>query len=237
MQTLLDRTAAFFFRIGPIIELSCETPATILCKTDMLSFKGYTHRWMASTAQLAPFTRDTIMRVLRNSTTAAINSCKGPLHSGRACGFRWTTGGYDGLTGAGQEMNVLAALSSLLVDFQGDDDKNTRKGAPLTGETGGTSKGDPHAGTGKGADDPTHLTREMTRGDRVGAWFLTVFTLGTIVAAFVLMGTGRFEDREGMAAAVEKKNREKEMEMEMEKKKELSIWYKIAREVILRHQG
>ncbi|KAK1775946.1 glycosyl hydrolase family 76-domain-containing protein [Copromyces sp. CBS 386.78] len=228
VQALLDRTTSFFFRIGPIIELSCETPAAIICKTDMLSFKGYTHRWMASTAQLAPFTRDTIMRVLRNSTVAAVNSCRGPLHNGRACGFRWTTGGYDGLTGAGQEMNVLAALSSLLAFHEEEGlDGKTGKGAPLTGETGGTSKGDPHAGTGKGGVDPTQLG-EVTTGDRVGAWVLTVFTLGTIVAAFVLMGTGRFEDREGMAAAVENNQ---------EKKKELSIWYKIAREVIFRHQG
>lgn len=235
MQALLDRTVAFFFRIGPIIELSCETPTVIICKTDMLSFKGYTHRWMASTAQLAPFTRDTIMRVLRNSTAAAVNSCQGPLHNGRACGFRWTTGGYDGLTGAGQEMSVLAALSSLLAfNEEGGEDEKTGKGAPLTGETGGTSKGDPHAGTGKGGVDPTQL-REVTTGDRVGAWFLTVFTLGTLVAAFVLMGTGWFEEREGEAAAAagEKKNKEKEEE----KKKKLSIWYKIAREVIFRHQG
>lgn len=217
-----------------MIELSCETPTVILCKTDMLSFKGYTHRWLATTTQLAPFTRDAIKQALRNSTAAAVNSCRGPLHDGRACGFRWTTGGYDGLTGAGQEMSVLAALSSLLAFHENDaggggDGKTGNKGAPLTGETGGTSKGNPHAGTGKGVVDPTEL-RELTKGDKVGAWVLTAFTLGTLGAAFVLMATGSFEKLEGGAAAAAGENNKEE--------KKLSIWYKIARESnFFRHQG
>ncbi|KAK3502818.1 glycosyl hydrolase family 76-domain-containing protein [Neurospora crassa] len=237
VQALLDRTIAFFFHAGPMIELSCETPTVILCKTDMLSFKGYTHRWLATTTQLAPFTRDAIEKALRNSTAAAVDSCRGPLHDGRACGFRWTTGRYDGLTGAGQEMSVLAALSSLLVfneNASGGDGKAGNKGAPLTGETGGTSKGNPHAGTGKGVVDPTEL-RELTKGDKVGAWILTAFTLGTLGAAFVLMASGSFEKLEGGAtpateAAGEKKKKEK--------KEKLSIWYKVARESnFFRHQG
>lgn len=193
---------------------------------------------MASTAQLAPFTRDTIEMVLRNSTAAAVNSCRGPGNNGRACGFRWTTGGYDGLTGAGQEMSVLAALSSLLAfsNEQGNvDGKNGgrgRGGGPLTGETGGTSKGDPHAGTGAGVDDPTKVVREVTRGDKAGAWLLTVFTLGTILAAFVLMGTGWFEDREGVVAAADVAG---EKTHETKTKKEMSIWNKLARVVIFRH--
>lgn len=233
VQALLDRTIAFFFHAGPMIELSCETPTVILCKTDMLSFKGYTHRWLATTTQLAPFTRDPIMRALRNSTAAAVNSCRGPLHDGRACGFRWTTGGYDGLTGAGQEMSVLAALSSLLAfnENAGGEGKTGNKGAPLTGETGGTSKGNPHAGTGKGVVDPTEL-RELTKGDKVGAWILTAFTLGTLVAAFVLMASGSFEKLEGEATAAAVAG-----EKNKDEKKKLSIWYKIAREVIFRHQG
>ena len=128
-------------------------------------------------------------------------------------------------------MSALAALSSLLAFHDegggGVGGKSGGKGVPLTGQTGGTSKGDPHAGTGKGADDPTHVVREVTRGDRAGAWLLTVFTVGTIVGAFVLMGTGRFEDREGLVKAADV----------VGEKEELSIWYKIAREVVFRHQG
>jgi hypothetical protein len=32
------------------------------------------------------------------------------------CGFHWISGAFDGEVGAGQQMNVLGALSALLID-------------------------------------------------------------------------------------------------------------------------
>lgn len=144
----------------------------------MLSFKGYLHRWMASTTQLAPFTRDAILPVLKKSTAAAVKSCSGGTN-GRTCGFRWTTGGYDGLTGAGQEMNVLAALSSLLIG-------ELNIGAPVTNSTGGTSKGDYGAG---GKASVFTVFAPITTADRAGAGILTMIMAASLLAAVVWMTT------------------------------------------------
>ncbi|KAK3319202.1 glycosyl hydrolase family 76-domain-containing protein [Apodospora peruviana] len=178
LDRLVNRTIEHFFETGPIIELACERPDKILCKTDMLSFKGYAHRWMASTAQLAAFTRPTIMATLKRSAAMAVKSCAGG-HNGRQCGFRWTTGGYDGQTGAGEEMSALAAVMTLLLEHE------SIRG-PVTHKDGGTSKGDPDAG---GDPNPFPVAKPMTTGDRVGAWILTVLVLGLFMSLLVWIST------------------------------------------------
>ncbi|KAK0721694.1 glycosyl hydrolase family 76-domain-containing protein [Lasiosphaeria miniovina] len=184
VQRLVTRTLEIFFDTGPMIEVSCELEDRISCKTDMLAFKGFLHRWMASTAQLAPFAHDSIMNALKNSTAYAVKACSGG-DNGRQCGFRWTTGEYDGLTGAGQEMNVVAALSVLLVDLE----KSSITG-PYTNTTGGTSQGNPFAGT---TPDPSYDKGEVTKGDRVGAGILTAIVLTSLIGALVWMSLGAGE--------------------------------------------
>ncbi|KAK3323815.1 putative dfg5 protein [Cercophora scortea] len=179
LARLVNRTIEIFFENGPMVEVSCELPDRITCKTDMLSFKGYAHRWMANTAQLAPFTHDVIMAALRNSTAAAVKSCSGGAN-GRTCGFRWDTGTYDGLTGAGQEMSALAALTSLLVDQKSIS-------GPVTNSTGGTSVGNPEAG---GDPNPFPSAPPVTMGDRVGAGILTALMLSGLVATMLWMSMG-----------------------------------------------
>lgn len=149
------------------------------CTTDMLSFKGYDHRWMAATTQLAPFTHDTIMPVLQTSTEAAIKQCTGG-DTGRQCGFEWSSGTFDGSVGAGQQMDALGAVMSLLVDYGAS--------APLTNTTGGTSVGDPNAG----ASSDTFLgqTTPATTGDKAGASIVTILILGMAVGTFGWMSTG-----------------------------------------------
>ncbi len=115
LDGLIKRTIELFFATGPATEISCELEDHLSCSTDMLSFKGYLHRWMAQAVRLAPYTHDTIMPVLKNSTAAAVKTCTGGAN-GRQCGFRWNTGGFDGVMGAGQQMSVLAALSTVLLD-------------------------------------------------------------------------------------------------------------------------
>lgn len=142
-------------------EPACEGGASNVpsdgCTGDMLAFKGFTARWMAATAQLCPWTRDSITPVLRSSAEAAVRQCIGGAN-GRMCGMHWSSGRYDGTVGVGQEMNVLSALMVLLGDepadpnggrgdWQGEVDNAVQPPrAPLTHDTGGTSEGDPNAG-------------------------------------------------------------------------------------------
>ena len=176
MSGLLDATIKTFFPNGIAYEVSCEKQMS--CTTDMLSFKGYLHRWMATTTQLAPFTKQKIQDTLKTSTQAAIKQCTGGTN-GRMCGFKWTTGTYDGTTGAGQEMNALGAVSSLLIDSAKP---------PLTEATGGSSKGDPNAGSQ--ADPLNGRKKPATAGDKAGASILTLLVLGGAVGTFSWMSTG-----------------------------------------------
>jgi mannan endo-1,6-alpha-mannosidase len=158
-----------FFPNGIAYEPSCEPSK---CNADMLSFKGFLHRWMGSTAQLAPFTYDTIMPVIKTSIAAAVAQCTGGTN-GRFCGFHWSTGQFDGTVGAGQQMNVLGGLSALLASSP-----------PLTNTTGGTSVGDANAGS-----DNTDIKvfSDITGGDRAGAGILTAVILAGCVSALAWM--------------------------------------------------
>ncbi|KAI8946978.1 glycoside hydrolase family 76 protein [Xylaria longipes] len=174
---LVDATFKVFFPNDTAYEVACEQHMT--CTTDMLSFKGYVHRWMATMTTIAPFTAEKILPVLRKSAQAAISQCTGGT-DGRTCGFQWSSGAFDSSVGAGQTMDVLAAVSSLLID-------ETK--APVTNSNGGTSVGDPDAGVGSGSigDDLTPITT----GDRAGAGILTAVIILTAGAAFGWMGTGK----------------------------------------------
>ena len=162
---LLDATLRTFFPGDVAFEASCEQHKT--CTTDMLSFKGYDHRWMTQTTQIAPFTADKILPVLKKSAQAAITQCTGGTNK-RTCGFMWSTGEYDDTQGAGQTMNVLAAVSSLL---------HSTSDSPVTNSTGGTSAGNPDAGRGGGSLEPDQ--KPVTTADKVGAGILTAIIIGT----------------------------------------------------------
>jgi mannan endo-1,6-alpha-mannosidase len=177
---LLGATLRVFFPNGTAFEPACEAGMT--CTSDMLSFKGYVHRWMAVTAQLATYTRQTIMPVLRTSAQSAVRTCAGGTN-GRMCGFKWAEAaaqgtGWDGTLGAGQQMNVLGALSSLLTA-----DAGTLGIPPVTNTTGGTSGGDSSAGYGHGSPWLDNVT-PITTADRAGAGILTAITLISIVGIF-----------------------------------------------------
>lgn len=177
MEPLVDRTIEVFFRKDKVAyEVSCEPEYT--CTTDMYSFKGYLHRWLTQASQLAPFIADKVRPVLRSSTEAAIKQCTGG-ETGRECGFGWSSGKFDGKVGAGQQMNVLAAVSTLLVD---------NVDPPVTADSGGTSKGDPNAGSGSVFDRDL---RPITTGDRAGAGILTALVLGAATGTFGWMSWER----------------------------------------------
>lgn len=78
-------------------------------------------------------------------------------------------------------MSALSVIQAMLVDSATD---------LLTNTTGGTSEGNPAAGTSaQDSSDPT-LIQPATTGDRAGAGFLTALLLfGTVGgAAFMLTG-------------------------------------------------
>lgn len=177
MQALLDATITVFFPDNIAYEVSCEQHMT--CTTDMLSFKGYDHRWMAQTTQLAPFTHDQVMTVLKTSAQAAIKQCTGG-DTGRQCGFQWSSGTFGGSVGAGQQMNVLGAVTSLLVDMGAP--------APLTNSTGGTSVGNNNAGSS--SDNFLGASTPATTADKAGASILTILILLSAVGTFGWMSTG-----------------------------------------------
>ncbi|KAJ2991725.1 hypothetical protein NUW58_g2413 [Xylaria curta] len=174
---LIDATFRVFFPNDTAFEAACEEHMT--CTTDMLSFKGYVHRWMSTMTQVAPFTAEKILPVLRKSTQAAVNQCTGGSN-GRTCGFKWASGVFDNSVGAGQTMDVLAAVSSLLIG---------QSKSPVTSSSGGTSVGDPNAGIGSGTISDN--LPSITTGDRAGAGILTIVVVLTAAAAFGWMGTGK----------------------------------------------
>lgn len=176
VQGLLDATIKVFFPDNIAYEVACEEHMT--CTTDMLSFKGYVHRWLATMTQIAPFTHDQIMNVLETSTQAAIKQCTGGT-SGTQCGFQWSSGAFDGSVGAGQSMNVLGAVSSLLV---------ASVEAPVTNSTGGTSVGNNNAGSS--SDSFMGDSRPPTTGDKAGASILTILVLIAAGGTFGWMSTG-----------------------------------------------
>ncbi|KAK0626880.1 glycoside hydrolase [Immersiella caudata] len=176
VDKLTDATIKTFFPDNIAYELACEEHMS--CTTDMLSFKGYVHRWMSVVTQVAPFTRDKILPVLRISAEAGLGTCTGEA-TGRACGFKWNTKTYEGRTGAGQQMNVLGAVSSLLID---------QARPPYTNLTGGTSKGDFNAGSGSNTFNGR--VAPPTTGDKAGAGILTFIILGTAIGTFGWMSVG-----------------------------------------------
>ena len=154
-----------------MVEVACEPMVT--CNNDQPSFKAFLARWMAATAQIAPFTEKQIMPRLRASAKGAAGQCVGGPQ-GRTCGRKWTEKVWDGRTGVGEEMSALSVIQANLIQ---------KVAPPLTANTGGVSKSDPNAGT-EGDNPPmleAVLTRKITMKDRAGAGILTALVLGGLL--------------------------------------------------------
>lgn len=148
-------------------EVACETGGK--CNVDQRSFKAYLARWMAASTKMAPYITDQVMIKLSTSAMAAAKQCVGTagLINGAACGIKWTQADWDGSSGVGEQMSALEVIQSNLIG---------RVPGPVTETTGGTSKGDPGAGTH--GDAPTGpVPGKITVGDKVGASFLTMLIL------------------------------------------------------------
>ncbi|KAK4127531.1 glycoside hydrolase family 76 protein [Parathielavia appendiculata] len=172
--------ATFFDPTNNIMfEQLCEPSG--FCNNDQRSFKGYLTRWLAGTTQMAPHTFDAIRPLLETDAAAAAKVCVGDTpppafrgHRGTACGFRWTTGAFDGSVGVGEQMNALSAVMYTLV--------GRVAAAPVTAETGGTSRGNPEA---KAHEEPGESV--ITLRDRVAAGFVTSAIALGVVAGCVFV--------------------------------------------------
>lgn len=178
---MLDSFFKQFFKNNIIFESDCEARDPP-CTTDMISFKGYCLRWLAVVTQVAPYTREKIIPVLEDSARAAVKQCTGEP-TGRRCGFYWTGGSFidpqsDNTTGAGEVMDVLAAVSSLLID---------EAEAPVTADKG-ISLGDLNAGLPDAATNKRHY-KIITAADKFGASMITfLYVMGpALVMVWICM--------------------------------------------------
>lgn len=132
---------------------------------------------MAATIPLAPFTQERLESKIQASSTAAAQQCNGPDN---ACGLIWTDRtNYKSSTGIGEQMAAMEIFKANLV--------HTAK-APVTGKTGGTSKGNSGSGSGKGDSVDDIRTRAISTGDKAGAGILaTLAVLLPVGAAFMIV--------------------------------------------------
>ena len=160
-------------------EVACEDVNTVgTCDNDQFTFKAYFSRWLAGTTQLAPYTRTQIMAWLAPSASAAAEQCDGGS-DGDTCGEHWTAGSvWDSTYGVGQQMSALSVIQANLID---------EAPALVTNTTGGTSKGNPAAGTTSGSTSSSSETviTPATGGDKAGAGILTA-----LMVTGVLGGVG-----------------------------------------------
>ena len=183
---MLKQVQTQFLKNGVLFEHTCESEGQMLCNNDQQSFKGYLIRWLAWTTQWVPDAYTKVQPMLAKAGQAAASSCDGPANApgwtgaeglppfkgkgGTACGFSWLTGKFDGVSGVGQQMNALDAVMYNLIN---------KVKPPVTADSGGTSKGDPSAGT-SGTKNPTTL-KPITTGDKAGAAILTVVMVAGVI--------------------------------------------------------
>ena len=155
-----------------MVEIACEPQVT--CNYDQPSFKAYLSRWMAATTQLVPYTYDTVFNKLSASAQGAAGQCSGGPN-GNNCGRFWYQKQFDGKLGVGEEMSALSIIQNQLI---------SKVDPPVTAKQGGTSKGDPSAGSQGdnpvAAADP-NANKKITTGDKAGAGILTALVLASLV--------------------------------------------------------
>lgn len=143
------------------------------CNQDQRSFKGYLSRFLGYTALMLPETEPTIRTIIVDSANAAAGSCSGGT-DGVTCGLSWTSGGWDGFYGLGEQMCALEIMNQLQIN---------EKAGPYTATTGGSSIGDPAAGFNDGIFDAPPL--DISSGDKAGAGIITAVISISIVACAV----------------------------------------------------
>jgi mannan endo-1,6-alpha-mannosidase len=164
-----------FFNEGIMYE-GCE--AIGKCNVDQRSFKAYFARWLAATAELAPFTHERIITKLATSAQNAIKTCTAG-DSGTQCGLRWTTGANDGSLGVGEQMAALEIVQSNLID------KAPGWASAVKGT--GTSVGNVNAGSSSKTNADQLAIGKTTNADRAGAGILTALMIVGVIGGSATM--------------------------------------------------
>ncbi|CAI6099721.1 unnamed protein product [Clonostachys chloroleuca] len=148
VQKFTDSILSKFFPSGIAYEPACETVDT--CSVDQVTFKGIAIRWLAAVSQLAPFTADKILPVLKTSAEAAAKSC-----TSSSCSFSWNDTNVKGpkSSGIGERLNALAAISNLLIADASGPSKGSENATESTGSSPSQTSGSSQASssTDKGA--------------------------------------------------------------------------------------
>ncbi|KAG6013303.1 hypothetical protein E4U43_007371 [Claviceps pusilla] len=190
LDNLLDASKVFF--TGPqkniMTEVACEPVDR--CNLDQQSFKAYASRWLAAITKWAPHTYDFVMPYLRASAVAAAKQCVGGNNK-RMCGLKWNQDKYDGSSGVGQQMAAMeVTLACMIKD----------RPAPVTFQTGGTSKGSPGSGgSDMGRTEPKPPSyKPITAGDQAGAAILTAAVLIAMMAGISWMFVDEWSDKSAL---------------------------------------
>lgn len=169
--------AGVFFKNGIMYEAACQPSGK--CNNDQRCFKGIFSQFLGLTAKLVPDLKDDIMEKLQSSAVAAAKTCQSG-ESGYTCGQNWFEGKFDDKYGLGEQQSALEVLVQVIEPEEGKADKLV----PLTNSTGGTSKGNPNAGSSSSEDALKQNKITIHTKDRAGAAVLT------IVVMVSLIGTG-----------------------------------------------
>ncbi|KAK4197652.1 glycosyl hydrolase family 76-domain-containing protein [Triangularia verruculosa] len=173
---LTNATLARFFEDGYHFELSCEGRDGA-CSSDMLFFKGMVTRFLASTVQVAPFTKDRINEVLKTNAEAAVKTCTGGDNK-RQCSFSWAKGKFHDSTDLPSQLNALSALTVLLQDEVSQKSFATN----ATSNPGGGSEG----GNGSGSNNQGNGGQDQNgNGNGGSAGTTTRVTVGVLLAGLV----------------------------------------------------
>lgn len=138
----LNNTASTFFNNSILYEVACEPSGN--CNIDQRAFKALTSRYLAGTASVAPFTRNTISPLLSNSAQAALQTC-----SNATCAFSWgnithrTTQGADD-NGLGPRLAALEVVQGTWAMSNGNllgTQNTTSNAANQTAKPSGTASG------------------------------------------------------------------------------------------------
>ena len=149
-----------------ITEVACEQNK--LCQADQIPMKGLTAQWLGQTAQVAPFTQDSLSPVLRASATAAAKQCSDGNDTA-TCGFSWTSDKSDNNTGVGQQLD---AMNVFLANLAGKGFTTTQGNTSQTGATG-TSPGSSQSPSGTSTPPAPIYTGEASQ--RLSSISITVF--------------------------------------------------------------
>lgn len=137
LNSLISAAQERFFANGVLWEPACET--NFNCDKDQFCFKGFLAQYMATTTQLASYTAGTINPLLATTASTAAKFCNQGANNTQ-CTMWWTTNSGPLTIGVGQQMSALNVFNANMLKFM-------KTSSVTTANSGGTSQGNPNAGS------------------------------------------------------------------------------------------